>query len=315
MRHAPAKIILFGEHAVVYRQPAIAVPFTALQATADSEPAPDGNGLTIIASDLQQQLHIKGMDEELDNALGRAAQLTLERLSVPPPDLKLTVSSTIPLASGMGSGAAVTTALIRELSTALNSPLEGDELNDLVYKIEKMHHGTPSGIDNTVIVNGAPVYFIMGQPPKTFEIGAPLTFVIADSGVQASTKESVGAVRELYNNDPEAYQGFFEEIGAIVEEARQHIERGNLKDIGQLMNRNHHLLNILTVSSPLLNTLVGAARDTGALGAKLSGGGRGGNVIALVEPDNAHWVSDAFKEAGAVRTWTTTVGQVRGRKV
>jgi mevalonate kinase len=309
MRHAPAKIILFGEHAVVYGQPAIAVPFTALQATADSEPAPPGTGLTILASDLQQQLHIKGSDEVLDNALSEAARLTLNRLGVPPPDLSVTVSSTIPLASGLGSGAAVTTALIRELSAALGSPLEGDELNDLVYEVEKMHHGTPSGIDNTVIVKGAPVYFIKGQPPKTFEIGAPLTFVIADSGIQASTKESVGAVRDLYNDDPEAYQGFFEEIGAIVEEARQHIERGNLKDIGHLMNRNHHLLNILTVSSPLLNTLVSAARETGALGAKLSGGGRGGNVIALVEPEDAHWVADAFQEAGAVRTWTTTVGK------
>lgn len=308
MRHAPAKIILFGEHAVVYGQPAIAVPFTALQATADSEPASPGSGLIIVANDLQQQLHVKGLDERLDNALSEAARLTLRRLGVPPPDLKVTVSSTIPLASGLGSGAAVTTALIRELSAALGSPLEGDELNNLVYKVEEMHHGTPSGIDNTVIVKGAPVYFIKGQPPKTFEIGAPLTFVIADSGIQASTKESVGAVRDLYNDDPEAYQGFFEEIGAIVEEARQHIERGNLKDIGQLMNRNHHLLNILTVSSPLLNTLVSTARDTGALGAKLSGGGRGGNVIALVEPENAHWVSDAFQEAGAVRTWTTTVG-------
>ncbi len=309
MHHAPAKIILFGEHAVVYGQPAIAVPFTALQATADSEPTPPGTGLTIIASDLQQQLHIKDADTMLDNALLRSAQLTLNKLNVPTPDLNITVRSTIPLASGLGSGAAVSAALIRELSAAVGCPLEGDELNALVFEVEKMHHGTPSGIDNTVIVKGAPVYFIKGQPPQTFDIGAPLTFVIADSGIQASTRESVGAVRELYDNDPDTYQGFFEEIGAIVNEARGHIEHGNLNDIGHLMNRNHHLLNILTVSSPLLNTLVSTARETGALGAKLSGGGRGGNVIALVEPDNAHWVADAFREAGAVRTWVTTVGK------
>ncbi len=115
MHHAPAKIILFGEHAVVYGQPAIAVPFTALQATADSEPTPPGTGLTIIASDLQQQLHIKDADTMLDNALLRSAQLTLNKLNVPTPDLNITVSSTIPLASGLGSGAAVSAALIREL--------------------------------------------------------------------------------------------------------------------------------------------------------------------------------------------------------
>src|SRR5260221_10819625 len=144
----------------------------------------------------------------LDNALAFAAELTLKHLSAVPPDLTINVQSTIPLASGLGSGAAVSAALIRELSASLGAPLEGDELNALVYEVEKLHHGTPSGIDNTVIVKGAPVYFIKGQPPQTFDIGAPLTFVIADSGIQASTRESVGAVRELYDNDPDTYQGF-----------------------------------------------------------------------------------------------------------
>src|SRR5258708_38131457 len=140
--------------------------------------------------------------------------------------------------------------------------MEGEKICGRVCEGEKMCHGTPGWIDERFIVKGAPVFFIKGQPPQTFDIGAPLTFVIADSGIQASTRESVGAVRELYDNDPDTYQGFFEEIGAIVNEARGHIEHGNLNDIGHLMNRNHHLLNILTVSAPLLNTLVSTARET-----------------------------------------------------
>lgn len=305
MHHAPAKFILFGEHAVVYGKPAIAVPFRAIQATADSSPNPSGAGLTINARDLGQTLRVG--PERVENGLIRAAQLTLAWLGADTPDLNIAVSSTIPLASGLGSGAAISAALIRELSAALGSPLDGDELNALVYEVEKMYHGTPSGIDNTVIVKDTPIYFIKGQPPQPFSIGAPLTFVIADSGVQGSTAETVSAVRELYNSEPDTYNGFFDEIAAIVEEARRTIEQGRVAEIGPLMNRNHHLLNILTVSSPLLNQLTGAAREAGALGAKLSGGGRGGNVIALTKPEEAHWVVDAVKEAGAVRAWITTV--------
>src|SRR4029077_7481083 len=119
---------------------------------------------------------------------------TLDRLHKSPPDLNIEVTSTIPFASGFGSGAAVAAALIRELSAALGKPLDGDELNGLVYEVETMHHGTPSGIDNTVIVKNAPVYFIKGQEPQTFSIGRPFTLVVADSGVQGSTRETVAAV-------------------------------------------------------------------------------------------------------------------------
>src|SRR5579859_3058060 len=121
MQQAPAKIILFGEHAVVYGQPAIAVPFAALHATAESSPTPPGTGLTIIAGDVGQLLHVEPPTtgrEATDNALVYAAQITLTRLDAAIPDLNLEIHSTIPVASGLGSGAAVSTALIRELSAA-----------------------------------------------------------------------------------------------------------------------------------------------------------------------------------------------------
>src|SRR5215813_2345441 len=157
MHRAPAKIILFGEHAVVYGQPAIAVPFTTLYATADATNSPPGTGLTILAQDIGAVLHVEPDDETPDNALTYAAQLTLKRLGVRPPDMSIEVRSTIPVASGLGSGAAV--------SAALRTPVDTDELNGLVYEVEKMHHGTPSGIDNTVIVKNAPIYFVKGRQP------------------------------------------------------------------------------------------------------------------------------------------------------
>jgi mevalonate kinase len=308
MHSAPAKIILFGEHAVVYGQPAIAVPFAALSATAESTPAPAGSGLTIIAHDVGMVFHVYPGDDTSDNALHFAARLVLKQLGITrPPDLNVEIRSTIPVASGFGSGAAVSAALIRELSAALGSPLEGDELNALVYEVEKMHHGTPSGIDNTVIVKETPIYFVRGREPEPFAIGRALTLVIADTGVPASTRETVGAVRKLYESDPRTYQRCFDRIGMTVQAARKRIEQGDLIRTGTLMSLNHVLLKKLTVSSPRLDKLVNAACAAGALGAKLSGGGRGGNVIALVDGPQTEAVAEACRRAGAAQTWITTV--------
>ncbi|MCC7451734.1 MAG: mevalonate kinase [Anaerolineae bacterium] len=307
MHRAPAKIILFGEHAVVYGQPAIAVPFTTLYATASAAPAPAGSGLTVLARDLDVVLHVRPGDETPDNALTYAATLTLKTLGAPVPDLTIDVRSTIPVASGLGSGAAVSAALIRELSAALGSPIEGNDLNTLVYEVEKMHHGTPSGIDNTVIVMNQPVYFVRGQAPQLFTIGQPLTFVIADSGVQASTRETVGAVRQLYETDPATYGATFAQIGELVQAAREHLQAGRITELGQMMNDNHNILQRLTVSSPVLDRLVNVAIDAGALGAKLSGGGRGGNVIALTNPAGAKAVAHRLRQVGAVHAWITTL--------
>jgi mevalonate kinase len=307
MHTAPAKIILFGEHAVVYGEPAIAVPFNTLQAAAVATPAPQGSGLAIVARDLNQTLQVQSLAETLDHALAYAAQITLRHLNAPVPDLTIDLSSTIPLASGFGSGAATAAALIRALSHAVGQPLEGEALNALVYEVERLHHGTPSGIDNTVIVMNAPVYFVRGDAPQPFCVGEPLTFVVANTGVAASTKETVGAVRELVERDPQMYRTLVTQIGQIVREAKTHIEQGYLIGIGHLMALNQNCLRSLTVSSPLLDRLVKAANDAGAIGAKLSGGGRGGNIIALVDSPDAPTVAAALLEAGAAQTWTMRV--------
>jgi mevalonate kinase len=304
---APAKIILLGEHAVVYGQPAIAVPFPALRAAAAASPAPAGSGLTIIAHDVGRVLRVHPNNDTPDNALTYAAQLALRALNVAMPDLTIDLRSTIPIGSGFGSGAAVTTALIRALSAAVGASLDNATLNQLVYAVEKMHHGTPSGIDNTVIVHNAPIYFVRGEPPQPFRVGGTLPFLVADSGVSALTRETVGDVRRLVERDPETYSAVIARIGDVVREARAYIEEGNLIGIGECMNQDHELLRALTVSSDLLDRLTEAAREAGALGAKLTGGGRGGNVIVLVEPENASRVTAALRAAGAARLWPMTL--------
>jgi mevalonate kinase len=131
--------------------------------------------------------------------------------------------------------------------------------------------------------------------------------VIGDTGHSALTKIAVKAVGDLVAGQPERYVPVIERIGEIVHSARTAIETGELASLGPLMDENHALLRDLTVSSPELETLVTAARDAGALGAKLSGGGRGGNMIALVDEDRVDPVTNALHDAGAARVFVTRV--------
>jgi mevalonate kinase len=317
---APGKIILFGEHAVVYGRPALAVPVT--QVHADVE-VMDGSraGIWIHAPDIALHAELNSLPP--DHAVGAAVRSVFAALGVSPfPPLEIRITSTIPVASGLGSGAAVSVALIRALSSFITSaslsaglhlssfahpPLSLEEINSLAYEIEKLHHGTPSGIDNTVVAYARPVYFVRGQPIETLKVGAPFTLVIADTGISAPTKESVGDVRKLWEADKPKWEKVFDEIGEISEAARTAIESGKTDELGPLMDSNHALLQTLTVSSPELDHLTEVARKSGADGAKLSGGGRGGNLIAIVETDRVADVAEALMSAGAKRTIITEI--------
>jgi mevalonate kinase len=183
--------------------------------------------------------------------------------------------------------------------------MTNEQVNALAYEIEKIHHGTPSGIDNTAVAYGKPVYFIKGQPMEIFKVGKPFTIVIGDTGISALTKESVGDVCRLWEADKQKWEKVFDKIGEIAKKAKEKIENGEL--IGDLMNQNHALLQEMTASSQELDQLVEAARKAGALGAKMSGGGRGGNMIALVKPEIAETVARSLKDAGAKNTIITTI--------
>lgn len=303
---APGKIILFGEHAVVYTQPAIAIPVHEVQAIVWVSPSEDGISrvispainLTVEIHDCDPAFWGKEVMIGVRNALGLA--------NFPP--FLMEVESTIPVASGLGSGAAVAVAGIRGLAAFVERPMTDEQVNAIAFETEKLHHGTPSGIDNTVISFGMPVYFEREQPIETFKTGHPFQIVIGDTGIPSPTALTVGDVRRAWLKDPQHYNRIFETIGDIAREARKAIESGENEKLGPLMNENHRWLYEIGVSSPELDRLVYAARLAGATGAKLSGGGRGGNMVALANADNVETITEALLSAGAVRTIATTIG-------
>ena len=299
------KIILFGEHAVVYGRPALAVPVTQVHADVEVLDA-DRAGIWIDAPDINLHAELNTLPSDHPIASVIHNFLFLSRIS-PFPHLNIKITSTIPVASGLGSGAAVIVSLTRALSTHLNHSMTDETVNAFAYEIEKLHHGTPSGIDNTVVTYAKPVYFIKGQPIEVFKVGSPFTIVVGDTGISAPTKESVSDVRKLWEADKARWENIFDKVGEIAKQARHSIESGKWEMLGELMNQNHVLLQEMTVSSPELDQLVSAARNAGAMGAKLSGGGRGGNMIALVRHEKAEEVAFALMTAGAKRTLITTV--------
>jgi mevalonate kinase len=303
---APGKVILCGEHSVVYGRPAIAVPVSDLRAHALLESRPAGSGLQIVAVDLGETLALT--EAPPDHPLAAIAHRTLAHLAVPEPDARLSLRSNLPIAAGLGSGAAVSVAVVRALAAYHDRELPPEAVSALVYEVEKLHHGTPSGIDNTVVAFERPVYFVRGREPETFAIGSPFHLLIANSGIPSSTRDAVLGVRRRWLKEPVRYQALFDEMALIAEEARSVIEVGDLERLGRLMDDNHLFLQEVGVSLPELDGLVERARQAGALGAKLTGGGAGGNVIALVPAPALEAVERALAQH-ATQLWATVIRQ------
>ncbi len=300
---ACGKIILLGEHAVVYGFPAIALPVRSLRATA--ELSEESIPLRIEAPDIGLSAALE--DLPAAHPLAFCVRHTVDVLQTAMPEGRLTMTSEIPVASGLGSGAAVSTAIVRVLGSAAGRVLASGDVSRIVFEVERIYHGTPSGVDNTVIAHEQPVYFIRGYDPEILAAGAPMHFLIADSGVRSETRDAVGGVRERRRADPARYEGLFKFIGALAAKGREYLEDGDREMLGQTMLECHGMLEAIGVSTPGLNRLVAAARNAGAFGAKLSGAGLGGNVIALIDPPNCAAVESALRASGAVAVHRTSL--------
>jgi mevalonate kinase len=307
---APGKVILFGEHAVVYGRPAIAAPVPQVSAKAIiiAEPKSPPGLVRLIAPDINLETTLSSLPEDHPLVVViRKAAIATKVSHIPA--CSIHISSTIPIAGGMGSGAAVSVAVLRALSASMGHPLNDQQISGLVYEAELIYHGTPSGIDNTVITYARPVYFVKGKPIEFLKVKIPFTLIIADSGVRSPTAVAVGDVRQAWESNPTRFEQLFDAAGAIALSARKAIEAGKVEPLGPLMNENHTLLRQMGVSSPELDVLVETALAAGALGAKLSGAGRGGSMIALVAPEGSNELTRALLQAGAVGTIVTELGK------
>jgi|TARA_Y100000034_G_scaffold87224_1_gene104565 mevalonate kinase len=299
---ACGKVILFGEHAVVYNSPAIAAPVISVHANVSIA---ESEKFILDARNYSREINLSKEHLEKSDSLFASQETifsTLKHFKLGKRQkIRIIIDSEIPIEAGLGSGAAVAIAIIRAISVHFKKKISNNDLYDLAFKTEELHHGTPSGVDPTVIINEKPVFF--KKDPKTLELLTlknPIQLVIADTGVQSKTSEVVADVKKN-NHDEE-----FAEIRILTEQARDLIESGEVLRLGPLMDDNHELLKTIGVSSPELDKLVDAAREAGAIGAKLSGAGRGGHIIALAD-ENSKAIGNALMDAGAHRVFYTEI--------
>lgn len=294
------KLILMGEHAVVYQSHAIALPFDTVQVTVQ---ATHFEQATIYLTCDYYCGNLQSAPSHLANI-----QVALEQLSTvihqPLSHLHLTIDSTIPQERGMGSSAAVIVALVRAVCRYYNTPLPLNQLHAIVNHAEKQAHGTTSGIDTLMTSTNCPIIYKKGQTPIAFDMNLKAYLVIADSGQTGQTKEAVQRVRDLITTQPTLAHYHLQHIDTLVQQAYQAIMSQNCEQLGALMSDNHHSLQQLGISTPLIDHLVHIAQQSNALGAKLTGGGLGGCVIALCSSDtHAVQLRHLWEQEGATTTW------------
>ncbi|HFI0378556.1 TPA: mevalonate kinase [Streptococcus suis] len=302
---ANGKIILMGEHSVVYGQPAIAMPFSAVEITA--QVTAQGQALSVACDFYEGLVHKM---PKIWESLKHAIRFSLYRIGAPTdPAIHIEISSTIPAERGMGSSAAVAVAVARALFAYYKKELTDSELWDIVQSSEKIAHGNPSGIDAATTSGKSPVFFIKYQPIEPLELKLHAHLVVADTGVTGNTLEAISDVADLLEKKPEAIK-LVEELGNLTRQAKEDLATDQAELLGSRMNQAHALLQKLGVSDPSLDKLVSLAQENGALGAKLTGGGRGGCMIALARTaQDAQKLAHILDQAGARQTWIQYLGE------
>jgi hydroxymethylglutaryl-CoA reductase len=289
------KIILLGEHSVVYGRHAIAVPLP-LTMRAVVEDCDKGMELLIPRWGIEYQL---AKPPEQRRSFEKAAGAIIDRLNLGDRGMRIEVFPDVPRGMGMGGSAALAVAIIRALDIHYGLELSDEEVNELAFLSEKIAHGQPSGIDNTLATYGQPLVFRKGNPPlvEPLHIPKPLSLVVGMTKTEGLTAKTVRRVREARERKPKLYEKIFDDIDALVLQGVSAVQDQDIATLGELMNVCQGLLNALQVSTPEIERLIGIARRAGALGAKLTGGGGGGAVIALCD-DNADDVQMAMERQG-----------------
>ena len=321
-----AKVILFGEHSVVYGHSAVALPLknlrmratvvrcnsatsvtsvtSATSATGESTPDPDSR-VTLSCLDFTGKLSdIPPRFSSIRAAIREA--LKFAKWHGEP--LHVTTKSDFPPERGLGSSAAAAGAVIRAILDYYGARASDDELFELTQAAERVAHGCSSGLDATATSASWPVRFKCGEFSR-MDICMRAWLVLADSGCKGMTRSTVEGLRARLDAQPDKVGAQLDNLGAIAAEAEVDLALGRAESMGARMTRAHKILADLGVSTPQLDKLVRVACEHGALGAKLTGGGGGGCVIALADTAAAaERISAALREAGACGTWIVDIG-------
>ncbi len=291
------KTIFLGEHAVVYGRPALAVPLpVAVEATIRDSDVP-----MLIVPRWGVEQRIPSQEDRPQGLLGMLATL-IERLDLSERTMCIEIFPNVPRAMGLGGSAAIAVAVIKAFSEHYELQLSLDKINEFAYECERAAHGSPSGVDNTLATYGKPILFRRDQQTKeaTFQelkIGTPIHVLIGMSGKESLTAMMVAQVRDGRERNTAEYERVFDAIGKLTEAGARAFQVGNIQKLGTLMNLCQGYLNGLQLSTPEIEELVHIARVHGALGAKLTGSGGGGSIVAIFEESPGSAI-DAMKDAG-----------------
>jgi mevalonate kinase len=304
------KAILFNEHFVVYGIPSI-VSAIGKYTVAKVEPYNQPNFILEDKREATPNYKEEKLDQQ-NNSINRI--LKKMGIDISKNGIKIKLNGNLYAASGIGASAASCVAIGRALSNYYNLNLSDDEINEIAYEGEKGYHGTPSGVDNTASTYGGLIWFQKEENNiiEKIPISNPIEIVIGNTGKVANTAAAVAGVRERKEKNPEKYKDIFDRTENIAYLAKTALQEGDYKEVGKLMNENHKLLQQIEVSSKELDFLVNIAREYGALGSKLTGGGLGGNMIALTPgKELQEEVANAIEKEG-FQTVKTVIGASRG---
>jgi len=306
------KVILFGEHFVVYGLPAIAAGIDQ-KTTAEIEKA-TVPGIQIV----DKRKAIPGYKEGKSEQLKDSVEYIRKAIPQVPWDVqgvKVTLNGDLVAASGIGASAAACAAIARAIDKFFDLNLNDERINEIAFEGEKGYHGTPSGIDNTCATYGTLILFEKhdeGNVMEKLELEHTVEIVMANTGIPVNTKAVVANVRKLIEKEPDTYKKTFEDYSKIFEQTIPALKDGNWKKVGQLMDDNQELLRKIGVSHEKLEELIKIAKEAGAFGAKLTGGGAGGYMFALTPgKELQEKVAAALQEKVEIVLKTTIGGKAK----
>lgn len=279
---APGKVILLGEHAVVYGRTALA---GAIERGVTVTVERIATGLVVEVAGV-----LPGGDSDRDR-LRVAVEQAARAWEVEPEGLRVRVAADLPIAVGLGSSAALSVALVQAFAALAGRAPSRPQVCEAAFGIERFFHGFPSGIDNTVATYGGLLAFRRGEPHRCLPTAAAVPLVVALGREPRQTRSAVERLRAAWEKDRGGFEARFDRIADLVKTAEEALAAGNWQELGLLFDENHRVLAELGVSTPELDAMVALAREAGARGAKLTGGGGGGAVICLCPEDRTRLVA------------------------